>query len=139
MNDWTQITIKLFTATLLGGLLGLNRELTGKYGGFKTNAIVALASSSFVILTSIFEPSEVPRVITGVIQGVGFIGGGLIFKENRTTRGLTGAAEIWLSSALGLACGVGLWPLAVLSLIFALIVLIGGKFLFNKLKNRENR
>ncbi len=78
---------KIVGAAAMGGLLGLERELRGKPAGVKTNALVALAASSAVLLTQSVEPSQVVRVMAAVIQGVGFIGGGLILKEGHGARG----------------------------------------------------
>jgi putative Mg2+ transporter-C (MgtC) family protein len=115
--------LKLLIASLLGGILGLERELKGKPGGVKTNALVSLASCAFMIMVIHLNPTEQARVMTGIIQGVGFIGGGLIVKEGTTAKGLTGAAEIWVASSIGLACSLEMWRLAIMILMFAVLIL----------------
>ncbi|MGY6528872.1 MAG: MgtC/SapB family protein [Cyanobacterium sp.] len=124
--------IKLSTAMILGALLGLERELRQKPGGVKTNGLVSLASCAFVLIVEEVDPTEKARVITGIIQGVGFIGGGLILKGGNNAKGLTGAAEIWISAGVGLACGVGLWRLAITLLLLCLILLKVMKMAFRK-------
>ncbi len=127
---------KIVGAAAMGGLLGLERELRGKPAGVKTNALVALAASSVVLLTQSVEPSQVVRVMAAVIQGVGFIGGGLILKEGHGARGLTSAAAVWVSAVIGLACGAGQWKLAVASLLSVLLILRGAR-LFQNQEERE--
>ena len=129
---------KIIVAAVLGGLLGLERELRGKSAGVKTNALVALASSSFVLLVESLDASQVGRIIPGVIQGVGFIGGGLILREGHAARGLTSAAAVWVSAAIGLACGAGLWKLAAVSLLSALLVLRGARLFQSQVKSQKN-
>lgn len=121
-NFWSLMG-KIILAFVLGGILGLERELRGKAAGVKTNALVSLASCTFVILGQLIDPSDVNRIIAGIIQGVGFIGAGLIFKEGNSPKGLTGAAEIWVSSCLGTACGIGYELLAVNIVVLTFLLL----------------
>lgn len=116
----------------MGGAIGFERELRGKPAGIKTNALVALAASSIIVLTQALNIAELPRAIAGVVQGVGFIGGGLILKEGRVAKGLTSAAAIWVSAAIGLACGAAQWTLAFSSLLTALLILRGVKLFQRK-------
>ncbi|BAQ66071.1 MgtC/SapB family protein [Geminocystis sp. NIES-3709] len=115
--------LNLLIATILGAILGLERELRHKPGGVKTNALVSMASCAFVLIVKNVDASETARVMTGIIQGVGFIGGGLILKAEKNTKNVTGATEIWVSSAIGLSCSVGLWDLALALLLLSLIIL----------------
>ena len=103
-----------------------------KPGGVKTNALVALASCAFVLVIDSIDPTQKGRVITGIIQGVGFIGGGLILKEGHTARGITGAAEIWVAAAIGLACSVAMWGLAITILGLAILILLALRWSFPK-------
>ncbi|AFZ47065.1 MgtC/SapB transporter [Cyanobacterium stanieri PCC 7202] len=127
--------LKLVTAMVLGSILGLERELRQKPGGVKTNGLVSLASCAFVLIVEQVDPSETARVITGIIQGVGFIGGGLILKAGNNAKGLTGAAEIWISAGVGLACAVGLWRLAITILLLCLVLLKVMKMYFRSFNN----
>lgn len=114
---------KLLIAVILGAILGLERELRHKPGGVKTNALVSMASCAFILIIENVDSTEIARVMTGIIQGVGFIGGGLILKAGNNARNVTGATEIWVSSAIGIACSVSLWDLALALLLFSLIIL----------------
>jgi putative Mg2+ transporter-C (MgtC) family protein len=114
---------KLLIAVILGAILGLERELRHKPGGVKTNALVSMASCAFILIIENVDSTEIARVMTGIIQGVGFIGGGLILKAGSSARNVTGATEIWVSSAIGIACSVSLWDLALALLLFSLIIL----------------
>ncbi|MBE9221500.1 MgtC/SapB family protein [Cyanobacterium stanieri LEGE 03274] len=129
------ILTKLIVAMILGAFLGLERELRQKPGGIKTNGLVSLASCAFVLIVEEVNPEEKARVITGIIQGVGFIGGGMILKGGNNAKGLTGAAEIWISAGFGLACAVGLWRLAITVLLLSLILLKTMKMFFRKFIN----
>ncbi|MGD1806825.1 MgtC/SapB family protein [Dapis sp. BLCC M126] len=123
---------KIIAAAVLGGILGLERELRHKPAGVKTNAVVAIAACSFLLLVEAIDPTEKVRMMTGIVQGVGFIGGGIILREGLVARGLTSAAVIWVSAALGLACATGEWKLAVVILLATLLVLRGTRLFLRK-------
>lgn len=129
---------KLLIAVILGAILGLERELRHKPGGVKTNALVSMASCAFVLIIDNVDSTEIARVMTGIIQGVGFIGGGLILKAGNNARNVTGATEIWVSSAIGLACSVGLWDLALALLLFSLIILRTMRVYFTNRNHRQS-
>ncbi|MGI4846652.1 MAG: MgtC/SapB family protein [Janthinobacterium lividum] len=123
----TQVAIRLVVAVALGGLLGYERETRGTSAGLRTHMLVALGSALFVLVplqigTGIADMS---RVLQGVIAGVGFLGAGAIIKLNdeREIRGLTTAASIWLTAAIGIAAGMGREATAVLSTALALVIL----------------
>jgi putative Mg2+ transporter-C (MgtC) family protein len=124
--------LKLTAALILGAVLGLESELRHKPGGVKTNGLVALASCAFILIAEEVSPMEKARVMTGIIQGVGFIGGGLILKGGTNAKGVTGAAEIWISAGIGLACAVGLWRLAIALILLSLLLLKTMKMYFSK-------
>lgn len=130
--------LKLLIAVILGAILGLERELRHKPGGVKTNALVSMASCGFVLIIAHVDATEIPRVMTGIIQGVGFIGGGLILKAGNNARNVTGATEIWVASAIGLACSVGLWDLALALLLFSLIILRTMRLYFSNRNHPES-
>lgn len=131
---WHEIVLRFVSAMIVGALLGLNRELRGKPAGLRTNALVCLGSALFVMSSMALAPSEhgnpdpsaVSRVIQGVVTGIGFLGAGVILRETSGTRihGLTTAAAIWLTSALGIMCGLGLWPVAGVAVLLTLAILI---------------
>ena len=118
--------MRLFLATVLGGLLGFEREQQGKAAGVRTHMLVALGSAIFVIIPLQIgvQPAELTRVIQGMVTGVGFLGAGTILKSNDEShvKGLTTAAGIWMTSAIGMTAGLGQETSAILCTVFALIV-----------------
>ena len=133
---WQEILLRLGSATHVGAVLGLNRELRGKPAGLRTNALVSLGSA-LLILAGVgvaqgvgdLQANVTSRVMQGVITGIGFLGAGVILRDTGGTQvhGITTAATIWLTAALGVLCGVGMWTLALLGTAFTLVVLILGK------------
>ncbi|MGL5805519.1 MAG: MgtC/SapB family protein [Xenococcaceae cyanobacterium] len=140
LDDWLAIALKMFLALLIGGLIGWNRQKEGKPAGLRTHMLVSLGSALFVMIpiylnriANINNSEILSRGIQGSIQGVatgiGFLGAGEILRQpsrgNGRDRiyGLTSAAAIWVSSALGVAVGTGLYPIAILGVIFSWIVL----------------
>jgi putative Mg2+ transporter-C (MgtC) family protein len=109
-----RVTIRLVTAAVLGGLLGVERESVGKAAGLRTHMLVALAAALFVIAPAEagLGEGDLGRIIQGIASGIGFIGAGTILKltDQHEIRGLTTAASIWLTAAIGVAAAVGpLW------------------------------
>lgn len=123
----TRIVMRLSLAALLGGLLGWEREATGKAAGVRTHMLVCMGSAMFVMiaLQTGAQANEASRVMQGVIAGVGFLGAGTILKDssqdgnNTQIRGLTTAAGIWLTAAIGVAAGMGEEATALLSALLA--------------------
>lgn len=134
--ELTEVLIRLLAATFIGSALGLNREIHGKPAGLRTHAMVALGTA-LVTLTGVelashdgrFDSNSVSRVIQGIVAGIGFLGGGTILKSDSGEQisGLTTAASLWVVACLGIACGVGLWGMALIALGLALLVLIAGE------------
>lgn len=137
---------RLALATLLGGLIGLNRELSGKPAGLRTHALVSLAGSLAGVIGMqlsigvVGDYSAPGRIIQGMVAGVGFIGGGAILIRDRaeTTHGLTTAASIWVVSVVGLAAGVGLWMAASFAVAIALLVLAAGRHIDEVLRKSND-
>lgn len=133
--DALQIVLRLGSATILGGVLGFDRELHSKPAGLRTHALVALGAALATLATIQFvdnagvDHSAVTRTIQGIIAGVGFLGGGAILraKDREEVTGLTTAASIWLVAALGIACAGGFWISSVVSVLLALMVLVIGR------------
>ncbi len=128
--DWTQferVIIRLLAAMLLGGIIGVQREKTGKPAGLRTHMLTAMGSTLFVLggAAAGMSMSDLSRVIQGLAAGIGFIGVGAILKlrEQREIEGLTTAAGIWMTAAVGVAVGLGRIGLAFLSVILTWIVL----------------
>jgi putative Mg2+ transporter-C (MgtC) family protein len=132
MPQATEVALRLLVATLIGGAIGLNREMRHRPAGLKTHALVGLGAALVTtIIASISnldhpELNSISRVIQGVIQGIGFLGGGAILKDGDEIRGITTAATIWVVAALGVACGTGFFGAALIAVTIALAVLILG-------------
>lgn len=128
----TRVMVRLTLAALLGGLLGIEREQKGKAAGVRTHMLVAMGSAMFVLVSqqSGMITADLSRVIQGVIAGIGFLGAGTILKghikgnaDEEQVKGLTTAAGIWLTAAIGVAAGMGRESTAVLSTLLALGIL----------------
>ena len=123
----TQIVLRLLLAALLGGLLGFQRERVGKAAGLRTHMLAALGSAFFVMIPyqAGMPLEDLSRVLQGVITGMGFLGAGTILKrpEEEHIEGLTTAAGIWLTAAVGIAAGMGREASAVLGTVLAFLIL----------------
>jgi putative Mg2+ transporter-C (MgtC) family protein len=137
LSDAGGALIRLGLATIIGGAIGLNRDLHHKPAGLRTHALVALGSALAIYISievtvsgKIADLGSVTRVIQGVLTGVGFLGAGVIFREDgsggKSIKGLTTAASIWLVACLGMACGAGRWSSVVVGFGITLAVLIYG-------------
>lgn len=123
----TRITLRLVLAALLGGILGYERELKARSAGVRTHMLVAVGAALFVIgpSQSGMPPSDISRVVQGIIQGIGFLGAGAIIVRTaqKKVEGLTTAANIWSTAGIGVVAGLGLEATAVLSTVIVLIIL----------------
>ncbi len=123
----TTITLRLALAALLGGLLGYEREQKGKAAGVRTHMLVAMGSALFVLIPqqAAVPVADLTRVLQGLVAGVGFLGAGSIINgtNKEEPRGMTTAAGIWLTAAIGVAAGLGREATAVVSALFALAIL----------------
>ena len=128
VTEITTVTIRLLMAALLGGILGFEREQRGKAAGIKTHMLVAIGSALFVLipLQAGISDAEMSRVMQGIITGIGFLGAGAILKgqDEKDLKGLTTAAGIWVTAAIGVAAGLGRESLAILCTFLALMVLL---------------
>jgi putative Mg2+ transporter-C (MgtC) family protein len=124
---FTRVTLRLVIALLLGAIIGSQRERAGKPAGLRTHMLVCMGSALFVLIPAEFgiDSDALSRVLQGLAAGIGFIGGGAILKltEEHQVKGLTTAAGIWLTAAVGAAAGLGRLGLAILSIALAWITL----------------
>lgn len=123
--DWILI-FRLVAAGLLGGLIGMEREFRAKEAGVRTHFIVALGSALFMIISEFaFEGKQhdAARVAAQVVSGIGFIGAGVIIFQRNVVRGVTTAAGLWVAAAIGLACGDGLYPVAIAATLLTVLCL----------------
>lgn len=122
-----RVFIRLIAATLLGAVVGVQRERAGKPAGLRTHMLVTLGTAVFVLACSGVGMSldGLSRVIQGIVTGIGFIGAGSILKldKEREIQGLTTAAGVWMTAAVGVAVGLGSLGVALLSTFFALVIL----------------
>ncbi len=122
------VLIRVFAAVLLGAVLGIEREKAGKPAGLRTHMIVCLGTA--VVVLACWEVNMgldgLSRVIQGIVTGIGFIGAGTILKlnEQREIQGLTTAAGLWMTAAIGVAVGLGALGLAVIGTVVTLLVLV---------------
>ena len=119
-NDLTTMLVSV----LCGGLLGIEREFLNKSAGLRTIVLICLGSTIFTMVSQRVGGSE-DRIAANIVTGIGFIGAGVIFKENFNVRGLTSAAVIWISSAIGMVIGIREFYLAYILTFIVLIVLSG--------------
>ncbi len=112
-------------AALLGVMIGVERQLNLHPAGLRTNALVSVGASLFVALTHLLGDTNSPsRIASYIVSGVGFLGGGAILKEGANVRGLTTAAGLWCSAAVGTMCGIGFGVHAVVGTVFVIGILI---------------
>jgi len=127
---WEMLS-RLLLALACGAVIGLNRDLHRKSAGFRTFGLVSVGSAVVALVITEISPdaNAVSRVIQGVLTGIGFLGAGVILHQPTSSRvtGLTTAAAVWLTAGLGLACGMGEFPLAIAGLVIALVILITGR------------
>jgi putative Mg2+ transporter-C (MgtC) family protein len=128
--------LRMVTAVFLGCVVGLDRNLHGKPTGVKTLGLVALGSCLVTmaglafVLSGTTDNANAGRVIQGVITGIGFLGAGVILQNRSTGKisGLTTAASIWVTAALGIVCGIGAWQIAGIATVLLLLLLsVGGR------------
>ena len=129
-----EMFVRMGTGTVLGGVIGYEREVTGRPAGLRTHLVVSLASSTFMLVSTQFVyfqhyvrddlvTVDTSRIAASVVAGVGFLGAGAILRTGVSVQGLTTAASLWLVAALGLAAGGGMYLLAGSVTILSLLVL----------------
>ena len=131
-EGWLQLE-ELGLAFVLSALVGLEREIRQKSAGLRTNTLIGVSAALFMLISKygfddvlandrvVLDPS---RVAAQIVSGIGFVGGGVIFMRRDVVRGLTTAASVWLTAALGMACGAGLLVLAVATTVVHFVVML---------------
>ncbi|MDB5282053.1 MAG: MgtC/SapB family protein [Bacteroidota bacterium] len=126
------LIIRLAVSLVFGAVIGFEREYRSKAAGFRTITIITIGATLFTILSQkLGIPPNQDRIASNIITGIGFIGAGVIFKDNYSVSGLTTAATIWIAAAIGMAIGVGEFILAGATLVLSMIVL----GIFEKVQN----
>jgi putative Mg2+ transporter-C (MgtC) family protein len=129
-----EVILRLAAATAIGCVIGINREMKGKPAGLRTHALVTLGAALITMMSiqqsiseSVAGADALSRVIQGIITGIGFLGAGVIIRDEvGHVRGLTTAATIWVGASLGIACGAGYWIGVITTVSLVLIILIVG-------------
>ena len=122
--SYTDIAIRLSLALVLGGAIGIEREYRAKEAGFRTHFLVALGSALFCVVSQYgfgIDLKDSSRVAAQVVSGIGFLGAGTIIFQKNVVRGLTTAAGLWVTAAIGLACGTGMYVAAALTTAMVLL------------------
>jgi len=145
-----EFALRIFCAAILGGLIGLEREYRAKEAGFRTHFLVAMGSALFMIVSA-YGFSDVPfndmtsrwdvsRVAAQVVSGIGFIGAGTIIfrKAENVVSGLTTAAGLWVTAAIGLACGGGMYVLSIASTLMVLFGLEAFNYFLRRIDRRRD-
>jgi putative Mg2+ transporter-C (MgtC) family protein len=142
-KDYLDIIEHLLVALAAGGLIGFERSYHGRPAGFRTHTLVCVASSALMLVT-MYQGHWYPeafsgrvaldptRMAQGIMTGIGFLGAGVIFKEGLTVRGLTTAASIWITAAIGILAGIGFY----FPLILAVLITLGTLSLFRWIENK---
>lgn len=130
----TECFVRLLLAVVAGAIIGWERERHDKPAGLRTHMMVALGSAAFMVATIEFcktfavDGVEIRldpiRAVAGIIGGVGFLGAGTIIQARGSVRGITTAASIWVAAAIGIACGMGLYAIALSCVVLALLILV---------------
>lgn len=142
------ILINIVGALLLGMIVGYERSYHGRAAGMRTYGMVCMGSAAVTVIIgypqywfggmlSLSASSDVTRVIQGIVTGVGFLGAGVIMKEGRNISGLTTAASIWASSAIGIMCGAGFYFAAIMLAVIVSATMIWGGYVESVLPSRQ--
>ena len=129
---WQQMVVvngaigRLLTATLLGALVGIERELSHKAAGLRTNILISLGAAFFTMLSPVLAGdigTNRGQVASNIVQGIGFLGAGLILHNRNRVNGLTSAASVWVMASIGMACGAGLYAPAAVATVIVIVAL----------------
>lgn len=145
MSMTTDFILRITIAAVLGGIIGLEREYRSKEAGFRTHFLVALGSALFMVISAygfdgaLISPEhrlDVSRIAAQVVTGIGFIGAGTIIFQKHMVKGLTTAAGLWVTAAIGLTCGGGMYLLAISSTVLVLISLEAFNWILHRFGKR---
>lgn len=136
--DYTLIShfLRLILACVLGGMVGLERDLHGRNAGIRTNMLVCVGAAFFTIVSISVQGADPSRIAAQIVCGIGFLGAGAILKDGFNIRGLTTAAYMWFIAAVGISCGLGQWVLSSVAAIGVLGLTISVKCMERMLPRR---
>lgn len=123
MLTWETILTRLLLALLIGGILGAEREYRDKSAGLRTISLICLGSCLFMVVSILLNNGTTDRIASNIVTGIGFLGAGVIFKSEKGVNGITTAATIWATAALGMAIGSGMYIAAAGACLLILVVL----------------
>jgi putative Mg2+ transporter-C (MgtC) family protein len=133
LGEQLDISVRLLVAALLGAAIGIERELHAHPAGMRTHLLVSLGSAAFTVLSIFFfetpagpngaQPTDPSRIAAQVVSGIGFLGAGAILKYGTSVRGLTTAASLWATAAVGMASGAGAWVVALVTTVLIVLSL----------------
>jgi putative Mg2+ transporter-C (MgtC) family protein len=130
------LLLKLFLSILIGGIIGAEREYRSKSAGFRTLTLICLGAMLYTLFSELIGIKGSPeRIASNIVVGIGFVGAGVIFKYDTGTQGITTAAMIWVTAALGMGIGAGYYLVAVFACILTMLVL----YIFSKLEKGIDR
>ncbi|MDP3734144.1 MAG: MgtC/SapB family protein [Nanoarchaeota archaeon] len=118
-----EIFLRLLVAAIAGGIIGLERKASHKPAGTRTQMLISIGAALFIIITMSFDNADPARIIAGIVTGIGFLGAGAIFQSKDGVYGLTTAASIWTTAAIGISAGVGEYILTLVATLIVLLIL----------------
>jgi putative Mg2+ transporter-C (MgtC) family protein len=125
MEFATEDIIRLSAALLIGGLIGIEREYHGKSAGFRTMIMICVGSALFTLVSGRMGSGTTgDRIAANIVNGIGFLGAGIIFRDDNRVKGLTTAATVWAVSALGMCLGSGHYDIALIGFVFIISSLL---------------
>lgn len=139
-----ETSIKILCATIIGALIGYERTYLGKHAGIRTHALLCMATCGLTCLSELLLPSETPRIISGIVQGIGFIGAGVIFLQKQdVVKGLTSSVILWMTGIIGIILGTEYYLISIPILIcyFVSITVLNNLEIKvkNSIKGKERR
>ena len=141
--EFTRFVVRLLLAVILGAAIGYERERRRRAAGLRTHMLIALGVALVVIAAerSAFAPTDLSRVLQGVLAGIGFLGAGAILKrgESEQVKGLTTAASVWATSAIAISAGLGRATMAIIATIIALLILAVLSPLERRMRTKPSR
>lgn len=138
-TDWVMIISRIGLATVLGYLIGVERELHGKVVGTRTILLIVIGTALYVLMSPTIIGGDNSRIIAQVVSGIGFLGAGIIFKDGDSVKGLTTAATVWCAAAVGGLCGFGMFAEAILGTIAIVTINLFFKHHLSKLKKEDKQ
>ncbi len=138
-TDWVMIISRIGLATVLGYLIGVERELHGKVVGTRTISLIVIGTALYVLMSPTIIGGDNSRIIAQVVSGIGFLGAGIIFKDGDSVKGLTTAATVWCAAAVGGLCGFGMFAEAILGTIAIVTINLFFKHHLSKLKKEDKQ